>query len=204
MRKLKNILPAARLRRLTLLAAETLNSTRWTSTHSMLKRYTEIKSFLGDLGDAEIDLLRLSPIEERAVDTLLAVLGDLTSITLALQDEECMLSDVRRIFDTVVEDYPDAVRRLGETADIVQYPTFESGVVKILSGHAFTLTDEEVSAVERLAVPVANQTATTEMAQPPMSLVQRALKKQRVSHAILLGNQAGDWRSSLLHYAKDL
>ncbi|ETV68602.1 hypothetical protein H257_15415 [Aphanomyces astaci] len=104
---------------------------------------------------------------------------------------------------------------LGETADIVQCPAFESGVVKILSGRADTLTEVDVSAVERLAVPVANQTAATEMAQPPMSSVQHALKKQRVTHggyidclasnlqyvrAILLGDQAGDWRSSLLHY----
>ncbi|RLO06346.1 hypothetical protein DYB28_000257 [Aphanomyces astaci] len=83
MRKLRNILPAARLRRLTPLRAKTLNATRWTSGFS-LTRYSAIKTFIGQTGDNDIDMLRLSPVEEREVDALLVVLGDLSSITLAL------------------------------------------------------------------------------------------------------------------------
>ncbi|RLO06368.1 hypothetical protein DYB28_011580 [Aphanomyces astaci] len=175
MRKLRNILPASCLRRLTPLWAKTLNATRWTSAFCMLTPYSAIKTFIGHMGDNDIDMLRLSPVEERKVDALLVVLGDLNSITLALQNEECTVFDVRRIFDTVVEDYPDAARRLGETADIVHYPGFESGVVKILRGNEEGMSATEVRDVQPLA---------SSAAQPILPLSQRALKKQRVGRVV--------------------
>ncbi|ETV83986.1 hypothetical protein H257_03350 [Aphanomyces astaci] len=53
MRKLRNILPVARLRRLTPLQAKTLNATRWTSAFSMLTGYSAIKTYIGQMGDKE-------------------------------------------------------------------------------------------------------------------------------------------------------
>ncbi|ETV74064.1 hypothetical protein H257_11375 [Aphanomyces astaci] len=66
------------------------------------------------------------------VTALLTKLEDLNAITLALQSEDCSFLDARQIFDTVIEDYPDAAARLGRSAAIVKNPAFEDGVVKVL------------------------------------------------------------------------
>ncbi|KAF0758313.1 hypothetical protein AaE_003975 [Aphanomyces astaci] len=82
----------------------------------MLKRYIELKPFLLAIGDDSIDVLRLNMVEDHEVAVLLVNLEDLNSITLALQGEECSLLDVRQIFDTVIEYYPDVVGHLGPSA----------------------------------------------------------------------------------------
>ena len=180
--RLSHTLPAARLRRLTHLAAKRRNLTRWSSTHSMLTRFNEFKHVLGDLGDITVDELRLNVLEEREIDALLVKLDDLNAICLALQDDECTMSDVRRMFDTVIEDYPDATRRLGENAEIVRAPCFESAVVKIQNGIEVAMSDEEAASITVLRLTNIN-VAQSGIPVTTVSLAQRALKKQKLSQS---------------------
>ncbi|KAF0712479.1 hypothetical protein AaE_012009 [Aphanomyces astaci] len=124
--------------------------------------------FIGQMGDNDIDMLGLSPVEVREVDAWLVTL---IPSPWRLQIEECTPFDVRRNL-SVIEDYPDAARRLGETADIVHYFGFESGVVKILRGNEEGMSATEVVDVQPLASSAANQVAAV---QPILSLTQRAL-----------------------------
>ena len=55
MKKLKNIIPAAKLRKLTPLRAKCANATRWSSTYKMLRCYKQLKEFLPKLNMTEVD-----------------------------------------------------------------------------------------------------------------------------------------------------
>ncbi|RHY54374.1 hypothetical protein DYB34_008861 [Aphanomyces astaci] len=182
MTKLRFTLPAARLRRLTSLVAKTNKTTRWSSTYSMLKWYNEIKSFLIDINDNNIYVLRLNVVEDREVTALLTKLEDLNAITLALQFEDCSF-DARQIFDTVIEDYPDAAAQLGRSAVIVKNPAFEDGVVKVLLGSEASLTSVEAEAIKALRDSQASQGSEESVAMLELSLAERALKKKKVMRA---------------------
>jgi hypothetical protein len=95
MSNLKNILPAAKLREYTYLRAKTRNATRWSSTFTMILRYTKIGEFLPLLEVNAIDELLLSPRENRVVDTILHQLKDFESVSKSLQKYDITLSDVR-------------------------------------------------------------------------------------------------------------
>ncbi|RQM24204.1 hypothetical protein B5M09_007767 [Aphanomyces astaci] len=191
MTKLRFTLPAARLRRVTPLRAITLSATRWSSTFNMLKRYIELKPFLWAIADDSIDVLRLNVVENREVTALLVTLEDLNSITLALQGDECSLLEVRQIFDTVIEDYPNAVGRLGPSARVVKNPSFESAIVKILRGTETTMTAEERESVIKLRNEEAIESSAAAVALPVISLAERALKKNKVTR---MTSSFMDWR----------
>ncbi|RQM28425.1 hypothetical protein B5M09_005167 [Aphanomyces astaci] len=150
----------------------------------MLKRYNEIKSFLIDINDNNIDVLRLNVVEDREVTALLTKLEDLNAITLALQSEDCSFLDARQIFDTVIEDYPDAAARLGRSAAIVKNPAFEDGVVKVLLESEASLTNVEAEAIKALRDSQASQGSEEGVAVPALSLAERALKKKKVMRAL--------------------
>ncbi|RHY69411.1 hypothetical protein DYB34_008694 [Aphanomyces astaci] len=181
MTKLRFTLPAARLRHVTPLRAITLSATRWSSTFNMLKRYIELKPFLLAIADDSIDVLRLNVVEDREVTALLVTLEDLNSITLALQGDESSLLEVRQIFDTVIEDYPDAVGRLGPSARVVKNPCFESAIVKILHGTETTMTAEECESVIKLRNEETIESSAAAVAPSVMYLAERALKKKKVT-----------------------
>ncbi|RHY70981.1 hypothetical protein DYB38_013741 [Aphanomyces astaci] len=123
------------------------------------------------------------PAAHREVTTLLTKLEDLNAITLALQSEDCSLLDARQIFDTVIEDYPDAAARLGRSTAIVKNPAFEDGVVKVLLGSKASLTSVEAEAIKALRDSQARQGSEEGAAVPALSLAERALKKKKVMRA---------------------
>ncbi|ETV83487.1 hypothetical protein H257_04208 [Aphanomyces astaci] len=133
-------------------------------------------------------LRRLTPLvaktnNNREVTALLTKLEDLNAITLALQSEDCSLLDARQIFDTVIEDYPDAAARLGRSAAIVKNPAFEDGVVKVLLESEASLTNVEAEAIKALRDSQASQGSEEGVAVPALSLAERALKKKKVMRA---------------------
>ena len=69
--QLKNLLPAAKLRKHTHLKPKTMNTTRWSSTFEMIIRYTKISHFLPLLEINEMDEHLPSVKENREVDTIL-------------------------------------------------------------------------------------------------------------------------------------
>ncbi|RHY49566.1 hypothetical protein DYB30_011046 [Aphanomyces astaci] len=182
MKKLSNVIPAAKLRRMTPLCPKQRNKTRWSSTVAMLAQYVELKPFLPQLGLDDIDMLLNNSWQDRDVELLIAQLTDLNSVTLALQDKSLTLADVRLLFDDVVVQYPGAEVCLGSDASIVEDPTFESGVVKVLQHMEASLNEDERMAIALLSMPSmpnGGYVGDTDS----MSMATRALKRRKLLQA---------------------
>jgi hypothetical protein len=119
--KLKNLIPAAKLRKFTHLKSKMRNSTRWSSTFTMLQRYLQIKIFLPQLDLDEIDELIPQAREDKEIEALLVDLTQLHSVTMALQSETLTLYDVRSLFDAFIESFPSLGEHLGSNAGMHRF-----------------------------------------------------------------------------------
>ncbi|RHZ08646.1 hypothetical protein DYB31_013821 [Aphanomyces astaci] len=172
-KKLSNIIPAAKLHRLTPLYPKQRKKTRWSSSVAMLARYVELKPFLPQLGLDDIDMLLLNSRQERDMELLIAQLTDLTSVTLALQDESLTLADVRLLFVEVC---------LGPDASVVEDPTFESGVVKALQYIDASLNEDKRMAIALLSMPSMPDGGYVSDTDS-MSMAARALNRRKLLQA---------------------
>ena len=143
----------------------------------MLERYQRLREFLPNLRSHEIDMLLLSLVEDREVDSLSLRLKDLDSVTRALQKEGFTLSELRALFDVVLDKYPETKARLGASAAIVESKSFESGIVKAQNGSQNELSQEEELALRSFKTSVDGELDTQGIA---LLLVQRGLKRQRI------------------------
>ncbi|ETV84120.1 hypothetical protein H257_03430 [Aphanomyces astaci] len=117
----------------------------------MVQRYVGIRTFIALIDDdVDLDELRLSTREDREVDMLLAQLENFDTVTLALQRDTMSLSDVRILFDTVMEDYPQVVHYLSPSATIVQQPNFENGCLRVAPLEAVVAEKHETYAERAL------------------------------------------------------
>lgn len=175
--KLRTPIMAARLMKLTVKRAKTRNYTRWSSAFEMLKRYQELREFLPNMDESEIDDIALTNAENRNLDKLMPSLKDLESVTKRLQERNVTVSDVRGLFDSVMDEYPDTTPRLSTSASILYSPVFESAVVKVQLGKAAALSRDERSALEEFRTPELIPSESS--AGATLSLAERALKRQR-------------------------
>eukprot|EP00171_Calliarthron_tuberculosum_P002604 IDg2604t1 len=106
MLKLRNLIAAAKLRNLTHLRPKMRNVTWWSSSYEMLRRYQRLREFL--------PMLHLDSVDELTPN----------------HRDDVTLVDVRILFDTVVEEYPETSARLKQDAGIVHDFVFESAVYK--------------------------------------------------------------------------
>jgi hypothetical protein len=143
MKKLKNLIPSAKLRKFTALRPKCSNATRWSSTYEMLKRYKELEAYLPMLNVREIDDLMPSGRNLRDIDLLLTLMYDFQSVTKALQEEAMTMLDVRCLFDEVMGTFNGTDDRLGVQASIIHDRTFENAIQKILRGEEKQLSVEE-------------------------------------------------------------
>ena len=178
MSKLKNLIPAAKLRVHTKLKAKSRNVTRWSSTYEMLHRYSEIREFLPLLEINEIDEGLLSIRENRDADSLIEELKDCETVTKALQSDSTTMADVRTLFDAISKEYPATEKRLLADATIVSNKTFESAVVKIQQGNLDLLSHGEICAVDNLKKE--SDEETDEVSDPDIGFAERALKRQKL------------------------
>ena len=116
----------------------------------MLSRYKELKEFLPGLHSDEIDEFLLSIPENRRFDFIIERLKTFECVSKELQKDKTSISDVRIIFDTLIDRFASTANQLGSNATIVHCKHFESGVVKLLRGNAVTLSREEKCAVAPL------------------------------------------------------
>ena len=150
MSKLRNLLLSAKLRKLTTLRPKLRNVTRWSSTYDVLRRHKELKPFLSKIDSVEIDELELSLSETRQVDSLVKNLEVFESVSKELQRDGTSLSDVRAVFDALMDEYPNLSDRLKWNANIVHRPEFESALVKLQRGNYSSLSREEKNAADLL------------------------------------------------------
>jgi len=178
MKKVSHPVTAAKLRKFSDLRPVCSNATRWSSTANMLKRFLELREAITNIEEDEIDVLMPSTRNVRKVENLCETFGALDSVTKALQDDSIDLADVRGIFDSVIETYPDANEFIGPDAGIVHQPHFESGIVKVLDNQSSKMNSDELTVTQCLlhtpSVDHESDTPSTEL-----TFTQRALKKRK-------------------------
>ncbi|EGZ12619.1 hypothetical protein PHYSODRAFT_337039 [Phytophthora sojae] len=84
----------------------------------------------------------------RKLETLLASLRDVESVSKHLQGDGLTLLDARVLFDELLKSHPSFANYLATDADIVHSAVFVQAVVKVLDDQAALLTDDEVAALE--------------------------------------------------------
>ena len=154
------------LRKMTRLAPEVGNATRWTSWGRMMHKYLRIRSDLisaADDNDASIVVNRTAIFKKRA-EKISGLFEDVNMVALSMQTRLQKLSVVRNDLIELLEECkaghnnPDSdwyQRKLPGTyikADSSKLPDphFISGVVKIQLNQLLQLTQEEKNACERL------------------------------------------------------
>ncbi|ETN19999.1 hypothetical protein PPTG_03099 [Phytophthora nicotianae INRA-310] len=124
---------SAHLRKHTELAAVKRNTTRWSSTFKMVKRYLENKAAVKQVESVE-DLVP-GARAHRKIEKLFEQLRALESVNKKLQCEDTSKADVRVLFDGVIQLHPVMESYLSKEAHIVRSPDFENGIVKIYYIH---------------------------------------------------------------------
>ena len=100
----------------------------------------------------------------------------LESVTKKLQDPKLTLSDVRVLFDFVIENFPGMSHYLLADAEIIQDPILERAIVKIQDGQQ--LTAEEIMRAQCFELPATAVTTPEANAQEESeSFAEMAFKK---------------------------
>ena len=100
----------------------------------------------------------------------------LESVTKKLQDPKLTMSDVRLLFDFVVENFPEMSHYLSADAEIIQDPILERAIVKIQDGQP--LTAEEITRAQCFELPTTTvATAEANEQQKSESFAEMALKR---------------------------
>lgn len=179
LRKLKN---AAKLRKLGVQAPKLENETRWSSTFNMLKRYFEIFDAVETIGTMSIQDKLPTRVQHRHLEELMVQLKQMEDITKELQRQDLTLDEARDLFDGTMDLFPDMEQHLGVHAHIVEDPTFESAVVKVLRKEEQTLTPSEKEKLRPFQKSRRDKTTFPRATyDDQLNFAQRILKKRRTS-----------------------
>ncbi|OWY91247.1 hypothetical protein PHMEG_00040256 [Phytophthora megakarya] len=97
------------------------NMTRWSSTLTMLERYTRIK-YATKRVNADYDLTPKPAMYRR-------IIALFETVCKNLREESLTMTSVRVLFDKMAEMYPVTAAYLSPDANIAHSPVFESAVV---------------------------------------------------------------------------
>ena len=106
--------------------------------------------------------------------------------------DDYTLSEVRVLFDTLIEKVPELSRYLQENANIVHNRHFENGVVKVLDGLEAELSSQEKAALRKFkiipdesgATNTSSSTNSRTFASPSMPSVIAAVHEARCAFSI--------------------
>ena len=96
-------------------------------------------------------------VEHRRIQELLVHLKQFETTSMQLQkggSAQLDLSDVRCLFDKLLDKYPMLVRHLGDTGAIVAKAEFERGIVKLQMGQEPSLTRGDKHQIRRFLKPI--------------------------------------------------
>ena len=150
MKKLPFQISAAKIQNMIQLTAQKARDMRWGSISLILTRYGQITQFLPRLDLPDLSDILLSDEDSAVVDHLFKKLGDLDSVTNALQENSTTLSDARALFDAVIKRHPNSKSRLDERAQILEKVNFETVIVKVQRKQESQLKNAEQKAVKIL------------------------------------------------------
>jgi hypothetical protein len=147
---------AGKLRTLTKLKPIRQNTTRWTSTMCMIERFNQLRPFIEEMLLFEKKLSKFMPSMSELIklQEMATKLNFLKLATLEIQKENTNLLDVRVAFDTILEEFSDKDIEfyLSPNAQIIKFPDFENGIVKIMSGNQSVMTENEIKACSKFKV----------------------------------------------------
>ena len=112
--RLRQLKMVGKLRALTNLSPVLRAPTRWSCVYNMLSRYVEIKHFISQVfGNENLHDMLLTPIQEKNATSLLTKLKIFNSTCIELQANSTTITDVRYLFDLILEKFPETVRYSG-------------------------------------------------------------------------------------------
>jgi hypothetical protein len=129
MMSLRQVKQAGKLRTKTDLEPVMWNVTRWSSTFEMLKRFFLLEEFIDKTDESlaanmptHVELIALKAVMKDLEQferyfTFALVPNCIFSTTKSLQDPERTLSEVRSIFDKMLEHYPTMARHISKWRD---------------------------------------------------------------------------------------
>ncbi|KAG6949983.1 hypothetical protein JG687_00014514, partial [Phytophthora cactorum] len=106
-------------------------------------------TLLDRLDDGLVDFIHTPPMDVQ-LKALHEDFKNLESVNKKLQTSPVSLLDVRALFDHVVKHYLPTDTQLSVTSELVKFPEFENGVVKVLAGKVRALTRTDKAAVVKL------------------------------------------------------
>ena len=177
-KSLRKLILAAKLRKHSHLSPICYTPTRW-SIAAMLQRYLQLKPALSELDLDDHDVRLLSNREDKRFEVICKKYSQLDTVTKALQSDKISCADVRAIFYSVVEEYPNTESPLASNLQIVHNPEFESGFLSCKTQTAASLTPSELLAVKKLKITTGIE--STEAGSGIPSLAERGLKKRRLN-----------------------
>ncbi|KAH9152585.1 hypothetical protein AeRB84_004990 [Aphanomyces euteiches] len=176
MRRLSFSILPAKLRNFTQLVAKTRNSTHWSSTFQMVERFLKIREFLRPLQDMDVNLVLLSNKQEKELGEVFVTMQRLEKVTKGLQSERTMLMEVRGV---LVKDYQDTAQKISANGSLVQHPSFEAAVVKVLKRDIAGLSNEERESVKHL-IDDSTLVDDGEEVSSQLDYFEQATKKQKL------------------------
>jgi hypothetical protein len=182
MTKLKTKKRTSLLELYTTLRPRTRMEVRWAADYLMLERIIELFPSIDQIsiGDDDLRPYLLTTTEKRDISSLLGKLENFYNVAKELQREPPPnLAHIRIFFDGLIALHPELRQQLGPSADIVNNPSFESGIVKIILGEPLSMA--EMNAVEMFKLPEIEEDIQ-ERAES-LSFVESLLREQALKKA---------------------
>jgi hypothetical protein len=149
MTTLRQIKQAGKLRNKTDLEPVSRNTTRWSSTYEMVKRFFRLLEFI-DATDEDLAANMPTPLEMIDLKEIMKDLEQFQTTTLLLQDSQRNLAEFRNIFEEMLKYYPSMEYHLSKDGKIVHSPEFENAIVKVIEDELNTLNTSEKESLEPL------------------------------------------------------
>ena len=154
MSELKTQKNSALLRPKTPLTPQRKNATRWSSTFTMLLRWTELRGPIGEVIGFPQEVIELIPnaAEHQSILALIEDLKKFESVSKHLQlggTERPCLGDARALFQALCSEFEPTVplTHLRSADRIVHSPIFESAISKLQGGQESDLSTVEADSV---------------------------------------------------------
>ena len=158
---------------------ENANTTRWSSTSAILKKFQKLEPHLSHCGFTR-DVLTSIPdaVESELITSIVVSDMSFASVSQALQrggDKQLEMNHVRALFDKLIEQHPLSADKLSATSDVIHSHHFESAVCKVQSLDEHYLNSHGKKPSNDSSVMMTPRTDLTAKMKIPLSTGHRVL-----------------------------
>lgn len=134
-------------------------------------RYLRLEEYL-DYRDPDLEDFVLTRAQHTEVEAFLPLFNRLHSITVELQRADITMSEMRALFDDILDGYPQTGRWISPDGDIV--------VLKVLNGYEAQLTAQEKDELRSFMTPVLEDVRETDAELSYAQKIIQRTKSRRV------------------------